>query len=908
MGIKHQRILIVDGDVAHGAAIAHAFASEPDTTVHVASTLGEFKHLVAVPASQRPNLVIMDLELPDGNASEIVTSPCEEGLFPVLIMVDPDQVESTLDSLPAGAIDFVVKAPWTAATLPLKSRFVLREWRMLQEQQTSKKIIKQLAFGWERTFDAIPYPVFLRNMEGVITQCNQAMLDFYGKTKEEIVGAYCWEITHQTGEPLSQCPIPAMQQSRQREITIMPVGERIFQIAVDPVINNDNVIIGAVHSVEDITERKRTEEILQDQEAELTAIYENAPFVMMLVDRQCKVRKLNRLAVSLVGVSQERTNGQLGGEVMGCLHAFEGHGGCGYGPYCQNCTVRLTVKDTIESGRSYHQMEVLITMEVEGSVTTIPFLLSTSQIVLRGEIMALVSFVNISRLKQVEMELVQSNERMKTVMDSLDALIYVADMSTYELLFVNKYGRDVWGDIEGKTCWQELQSGQDGPCSFCTNDKLLKEDGSPNGICAWEFQNTKNGHWFDCRDQAIRWNDGRIVRLEIATDITDRKAAEEQIRHSQKMDTIGTLAGGIAHDFNNILTSILGFANLAHDDLLPESQAYQDIQQVICAGERAKELVKQILTFSRQRAEESQAVQASILVKEALKLLRSSIPATITISDNIVAKDQMIMVDPTKLHQVVMNLCTNAFQAMKGRGTMSVTLDTSVFTEGELFGLDEVPAGEYLRLTIQDNGCGMDDATLGRIFEPYFTTKSNENGTGLGLSVVHGIVQHSKGFIAVQSVLGKGSVFQVIWPIIQKESIQQPHRAADNSLPRGSEHILLVDDEPAVLSISERTLRSLGYAVTSRTNPLDAIKEFQAAPVPFALVITDYAMPEMDGLVLAQKLLALDPKVNIILSTGFSDVLTKESMTDAGVKQILLKPVIRTDLALTVRSVLDNKA
>ena len=765
MSKSHLKILLVDCTPDHGEAIAQTFASEPGFTVQVAGTLREFRHLVAVPVFQRPSLVIMDLFLPDGSACEILSTPLEEGFFPVLIMVEPGREEGVLGAMQAGAIDYVVKSPWEIANMPHKVRRILREWNLFQERRTAKKIIEQLAFGWQQTFDAIPYPVFLRNVEGVITQCNQATLSFLDKTMEEVAGSYCWEVIHQTAEPIRECPLPAMLRSRQREIMIMPVGDRVFQVAVDPVINNNSDIIGAVHSMEDITERQRTEEFLR-----------------------------------------------------------------------------------------------------------------------------------------------QTNERMKAVLDSLNALIYVADMTTYEILFVNKYGREVWGEIEGQICWQVLQSGQNGPCPFCTNDKLLKDDGSPAGVYVWEFQNGKNGQWYDCRDQAIRWRDGRLVRIEIATDITARKVAEEQIRHSQKMDTIGTLAGGIAHDFNNILTPILGFANLAHDDLPPESQTAKDIQQVIYAAGRAKELVKQILTFSRQRAEECQPVQASLLVKEALKLLRSSIPATIAIRDSITAQDQTIMIDPTKLHQVVMNLCTNAYQAMKAKGgSMSVTLEPVVFAEGSLFAQEKVE-GEYLRLTVQDTGCGMDKATMERIFEPYFTTKGKEEGTGLGLSVVHGIVHSSKGFVAVQSTLGQGSVFQVIWPIVCQESLQLQQGPAVMSLPRGNnEHILLVDDEPAVLATKERELCALGYTVTSRNCPQEALELFQQSPESFALVLTDYAMPKMDGLTLAQKLLAISPGVKIVLATGFCDVLTAETMAANGIKKLLLKPVLRKDLAVAVRSVLDEQ-
>ncbi|NTV13938.1 MAG: response regulator [Desulfobulbaceae bacterium] len=666
---------------------------------------------------------------------------------------------------------------------------------------------------------------------------------------------------------------------------------------------------GVQVTMEDLRERQMTEENLRAREAELAAIYENAPFVMMLVDSECRVRKVNQKAFSLTAANTAGRVGCRVCEALGCLYALRHPDGCGFGPHCQSCVASRLVMDTIETGRSHFQVEIMIPLASAAGEQSLPFLLSTSRIILHGETLALVSFANISQLKQAEESLRQSNERMRTILDSLNALIYVADMFTYEILFVNKFGREAWGEIEGQVCWRSLQSGQDGPCAFCTNDKLLHADGTPAGVHVWELQNTKNGHWYDCRDQAIRWSDGRMVRIEIATDITERKLAEEQLHHAQKMDTIGTLAGGIAHDFNNILTSILGFANLAQDDLPPGSQSAKDIEQVIHAGQRAKELVKQILTFSRQRAEVCQPVQASLMVKEALKLLRSSIPATIAIMDSITAQEQTIMIDPTKLHQVVMNLCTNAYQAMRyGGGTLSVALEPVSFGEDAMFGREKVAAGEYLRLTVADTGSGMDRANLERIFEPYFTTRSKDGGTGLGLSVVHGIVLNSQGVLDVQSALGEGSVFRVLWPIVRQGSGLPDHDSVGIALPRGHEHVLLVDDEPAVLCVIERELRLLGYQVTSRPGPLEALETFQESPQAFALVLTDYAMPGLNGLALAQRLRAIRPVVKIVLVTGFSDVLSEQTLVEHGVMKLLLKPLLRRELALTLRSVLDGKA
>lgn len=508
----------------------------------------------------------------------------------------------------------------------------------------------------------------------------------------------------------------------------------------------------------------------------------------------------------------------------------------------------------------------------------------------------------------------ESFERFRTVLDGLESLVYVADMETYELLFINKYGRDIWGDINGKMCWQTLQSGQTGPCPFCTNSKLLDSDLKPSEPYTWEFQNTVTNEWYECRDQAIHWTDGRIVRMEIATNITDRKEAEKQkekleekFRQVQKMEAIGTLAGGIAHDFNNILSAIMGYAELACGESQRESKIWRYLDQVINAGYRARDLVGQILAFSRQSDVNIQPIQPHLVIKEALKLLRASIPTTIEIKENI-TKCGRIMADPSQLHQIIMNLCTNAYHAMRGSGgALGVVLLPIKIASNDFLSMElDIPPGSYIKLEVSDTGKGMDKATLAKIFEPYFTTKGKREGTGLGLAVVHGIVESYGGHIKVYSEEGLGTNFHIYLPKIDSDNSIREKREIAEKLPKGHESILIVDDEKNLVEMFHIMLKSLGYQVTAMTNSVEAFHTFKGSPQNFDLVISDMTMPNMTGLQLSQNILAVRPETPIILCTGFSELLNKEHAKAMGIREYILKPVIKKDIAKIIRKVLDG--
>ncbi len=377
-----------------------------------------------------------------------------------------------------------------------------------------------------------------------------------------------------------------------------------------------------------------------------------------------------------------------------------------------------------------------------------------------------------------------------------------------------------------------------------------------------------------------------------------------ELQQAQKLEAIGTLAGGIAHDFNNILAAIIGFTELALLKTEKESEVADYLGQVQKAGRRAKELVLQLLTFSRKTDTKRHPIQAALIIKEALKFTQATLPATARISHFINAKETMILADPTEIHQIITNLCTNAFHALPDeQGTITVTLDDVNNSTDELRKQPKPAVGNYLQLTVSDDGCGMDQKIQNSIFNPFFTTKEKEQGTGLGLSVVHGIVTDIGGTIKVKSEADKGSTFTLLFPAIET-STQETVPVV--SLPCGNERILFVDDEEELRLLAERMLTYLGYSVLCCSSGQDALEKFKEDTAAFDLVITDQSMPQMPGTELTKEILAITPGLPILLYTGYSSMIDKEKAMAMGIRGFLLKPLSISTMAQEIRSILDN--
>jgi len=401
--------------------------------------------------------------------------------------------------------------------------------------------------------------------------------------------------------------------------------------------------------------------------------------------------------------------------------------------------------------------------------------------------------------------------------------------------------------------------------------------------------------------EAISERLGRIIERKQAEE--EKQKIEAQLVQAQKMEAIGTLAGGIAHDFNNILSAVIGYTQISLDQAEKGTLLKRNLDEVLKAGIRAKNLIQQILTFSRQSDQGENPVYINLLAKEVLNLLKASLPSTIEIRQRI-QSNSAVLSDPTQIHQVLMNLCTNAGYAMRENGgVLEVSLTDEELEADFTARHGDLAPGPYIKLTVGDAGHGMPPEVLEKIFDPYFTTKEVGEGTGMGLSVVHGIVKNCGGTITVYSELGEGTTFNVFLPIIETKT--EPQIAAEKPLPTGTERILFVDDEETLVDLGRQMLERLGYEVVTGTSSIDSLELFKTRPDNFDLIITDMTMPNMTGDKLAREVMEIRSNVPIILCTGFSARISEERAKEMGIKAFVMKPLLIRDLANTVRKVLD---
>ncbi|MEJ2039134.1 MAG: PAS domain S-box protein [Desulfosarcinaceae bacterium] len=501
----------------------------------------------------------------------------------------------------------------------------------------------------------------------------------------------------------------------------------------------------------------------------------------------------------------------------------------------------------------------------------------------------------------------QTQEQLRAILQACADPLVAYNMFGHPL-FINHAFTDVFGwthaELEGRTI--PFVPPEEKAVAEAQTSKLFRT-GEPARFETRRL--TKDGRLLNVLISAamVKGADGRATGMVVnLTNITERKKLEAQFQQAQKLEAIGTLAGGIAHDFNNILSAIMGYTELslaAVENGNPILEAY--LKKIELAGNRAKDLVKQILTFSRQADQELRPLQPKTVLKEALKLIRATLPSSIQIKPELLS-DAHIMADITQIHQVLLNLCTNAGHALEDRpGVISIRLEDMDVGGDSRPNESDLPPGSYLKLTVADDGIGMPPGLEARIFDPFFTTKPKEKGTGMGLSLVHGIIKSYGGHINVQSTVGQGTTFSVFIPRI-KDIRDEQTQAPVEPIPMGREHILMVDDEAPIVEIGRIMLERLGYRVTSVDSSVEALRIFSENPDDFDLVITDLTMPNLTGDKLAIRILDIRPDMPVIACTGFGEDFQSHDNRLEVFRKTILKPVILRDMGNAIREVLDK--
>ena len=778
-------------------------------------------------------------------------------------------------------------------------------WQKKVEEQLKKE--KELG---RKFLDVAEVLIVSLSLSGEVTLINRKGCEILGYSKEEITGKKWFDkfippdIRDKIRNVFAGIINGDIETFRKYESRVLTKngGEKTIFWNNSLLKDKTGKIIGTLSSGKDVTDKRAVENALKKSEIKYKNLFDTAPVGIFIANKESEFTHCNSRLVEIFGCK--------------CKEDIIGKFPWDFFPATQpdgECSKKKVIRQVAKALNGELQLFELCNLRLNGTPVDVEVSL---KMIFSGEVLLQGFIRDITERKIAENILRESEMKYRTLFETANDAIYI--LKDDIIVDCNNKSLEIYGcsreDFIGKTPHYFSPARQpDGRDSEEEARKVINTALEGKSLFFEWLHSRFDGSLFYAEVSLNRIIiSGEPLLLAVNRDINERKLAElergkleREIRHSQKMRAIGTLAGGIAHDFNNILTILIGNAELALEEIPGESRAEEFLRGILKAGKRAKNLVRQILAFSRQAEEERSPVIISFIVKEALALLKSTIPSTIKILEEISAKSTMIFANATQIHQVIMNLCINAFHAMEEKGGTLV-----IGLEEIYFGLETCPKGLepglYAELSVSDTGYGIDENIIERIFEPYFTTKGQDEGTGLGLSVVHGIVKSHEGDIRVYSKPGRGTTFEVYFPVIEVEKAEEC--PSPDLLPPGKgERCLVVDDESSIVHIIKNFLEGLGYKVSGFSSSIEALECFRENKESFSIIITDQTMPGLTGIEFSKEILKIRPDIPIVLCTGYSKVTSEIFVKAAGIKEFLKKPISRKKLAETVRAVLDEE-
>jgi len=759
------------------------------------------------------------------------------------------------------------------------------------ERKQAAEALRALSSRQEALLSAIPDIIMEVDSNKVYTWANQPGIEFFG---EDVIGneaAFYFEGEQDTYNKVQSLfngdenviYVESWQRRKDGEKRLLAWWCRVLK-------DTHGNVTGAISSARDITVYKQAEEELRESEERYKNVVDSNLSAIVLY-RQEEIVFANKPFYDIFGYEHRDLEKIVMDDLLAPEAAAE---------VAENRRKRMAGE--IEQASVYDSKG----KRKDGEIFDMEISVCASHYL--GEPCCIASLSDISERKKSEEARRESESRFRTLFNLSPQPVSVVEMETGRLIDVNdKYCELTQYDkteLIGRTIIDL------GFLSETDRDRYLDHVRKTGEVRGMEIDLTvKDGSIKNILvfSKHIRIS-GEDLTVTFLFDVTERKWLESQLQQAQKMESIGTLAGGIAHDFNNILSPIMIHSEMVMMGLPPESPLQQNMKQLYEAAERARDLVKQILTFARKQEKERIPIKISLILKEAIKLLRSSIPTTIDIQYNINPEQDTVLSDPTQLNQIIMNLCTNAAHAMEEKGgTLEVILTNEDLDPESANEFPDLEPGRYLKLTVRDSGHGIEPQFMDKIFDPYFTTKEVGKGTGMGLALIHGIVKSYGGEVTVQSEMGKGTSFHVYLPLVEEEADILETAKDSVQPPKGTERILLVDDEKAMVDVVQSMLENLGYKVTARTSSIEALEAFRNNPQGFDLVVTDMTMPNMTGKDLAKELMTIRFDIPIILCTGFSEKIDKRRAEEMGINAYVMKPIVMRQIANTIREVLDKE-